>query len=326
MNFVIEAYNSQNPNDKIKHKAIINGVYEPAQKEGLTRPIFKILNLMTAIENGIQGNEDINTLIKDCPFTEIFAKELIKENELHKTAGVEGKKTNPKLTTNEFGTEIKELQEIFNTAFQNSVKKYFDDCKDVAELSTKEEKLKNIVSNLYLLDDHHKTTCIATENEGCFYKVLHKPEYKTKDGSPIEDKSKIFGHGWTGLNKQYDHSKNIYNLNDIIKSSILIQRINNLVKSLNENVDNIVKQNTDGTFNIDKKFAQNLEVSSFLGKNNNYDKIGYQALFKLVDSYEKRRNDFAKHVNKIKSGNYRSRTALSSQQSGGESLLNSKAR
>ena len=264
---------------------------------------------MAAIENDKKADTDINTLIKVCPFTDMFAKELIEQNTSHKTP-VGDKKINSELATNKFGPEIKELQTIFNEAFKNAVTKYFDESQNTTELSTKEKNLKDIVSNLYLLDDHHKTTCIATENEGCFYKVLHKPEYKTKDGIPITDQSKIFGHEWAGLDKQYDHSKNIYDVNKVIESSLLIAKINNIAKSLNENANNLVKQNPDGTFNINTQFAQNLEVSSFVEKNNNYEQIGYQALLQLVDGYEKRCKDFAKHVDRIKSGQYGNRAAL----------------
>ncbi len=247
MNLVIKAYNEKNSNDKIDHKAIINGVYKDAQNEGLTRPIFKILNLMTAIESGTKDDNDINTLIESCPFTKMFAKELIEQNTSHKTS-VGDKTINSVLATNKFGPEIKELQTIFNEAFQNAVTKYFDDCKNVTKLSTKEKNLKDIVSNLYLLDDHHKTTCIATKNEGCFYKVLHEPEYETKDGIPITDQSKIFGHEWAGLDKTYDHSNNRYDVNKVIESSLLVAKINNIAKSLNENANNPVKQNKRNPF------------------------------------------------------------------------------
>ena len=323
MTLVISVYNATNVDDKINHKAIINGVYKDAQNEGLTRPIFKILNLMTAIESGTKDDNDINTLIKSCPFTKMFAEELIKENELRKTNSND-KQINSVLAKNQFGPEIKELQAIFNEAFKGAVTKYFDESQNTTELSTKEKNLKDIVSNLYLLDDHHKTTCIATENEGCFYKVLHKPEYKTKDGIPITDQSKIFGHEWAGLDKQYDHSKNIYDVNKVIESSLLIAKINNIAKSLNENANNLVKQNPNGTFNINKQFAQNLYVSSFVGKNKNYNQIDYQTLLKLVDDYIKKCKAFDGHVTRIQSGQYRNRTALQKKEQKREGEENSR--
>ena len=126
MTLVISVYNATNVDDKINHKAIINGVYKDAQNEGLTRPIFKILNLMTAIESGTKDDNDINTLIKSCPFTKMFAEELIKENELRKTNSND-KQINSVLAKNQFGPEIKELQAIFNEAFKGAVTKYFDE-------------------------------------------------------------------------------------------------------------------------------------------------------------------------------------------------------
>lgn len=104
MSLVIDTYNKENPNGQIKHKAIINGVYESAQKEGLARSIFKILNLMTAIESDTKVDNDINTLIKSCPFTKMFAEELIGQSTLRKTGAI-----NSVLSKNQFRSEITEL-------------------------------------------------------------------------------------------------------------------------------------------------------------------------------------------------------------------------